>query len=187
MKKVLVIFLSLIMVFAATACENPSNEPQATPPPKTAQAPQNPKDDEIISRDVTLYFPDEAVMYLVPEKINVNALESIFVESIVSALIKGPVSEDLNPAILGDVDIFSVNVKDGLCTLDLSSEFRRFNTGGSTKETMAIYSIVNTLCGLDEIDKVKINIEGEENPDFGGHYSLDEPFEADESLIAPKK
>ena len=58
-----------------------------------------------------------------------------------------------------------------------------YNTGGTTKETMALYSIVNTLCGIDGIEKVKINIDGNENPDFGGHFDLSEPLEADLSLI----
>ncbi len=187
MKKVLVLVLSLLLIVSATACNSLGDNTVTTPPPKTGETAKNPKDDKIISRDVKFYFPDEAVMYLVPVEMNVNALESIFIESIVQTIIKGPVREDLNPAVSGDVDILSVTFKDGLCTIDLSSEFKTHNTGGSTKETMAIYSIVNTLCSLEEINRVKINIEGNENPDFGGHYSLDEPFEADMTLVKPVK
>lgn len=183
MKKVLFLVISLIFIFNASACEKPSETPSPTPPPKTG-ATQEPN--EVISQDVAFYFPDEAVMYLVPEVINVNVRESEFLEAIVQTVIKGPVSEDLNPAISGDVQVLSAETKDGICTVDLSSEFTKHNTGGSTKETMALYSIVNTLCGLDRVDKVKINIDGNENPDFGGHYSLDEPLEADMSLVKKK-
>ncbi len=183
MKKVLVLFLSLLLLLTATACEN-SKEASPVQPPKTEEGSKSPKDDEIISADVKFYFPDDAVMYLVPKEMNVNALESIFVETIVQTLVKGPIDENLAPAIHGEVEVLSAKVKNGLCTLDLSSEFKEFNTGGSSKETMAIYSIVNTLCSLDNIDRVKINIEGNENPDFGGHYSLDQPFEADMSLVS---
>lgn len=184
MKKVLFLVISLIFIFNASACEKPAESPTPTPPPKTGATPEP---NEVISQDISFYFPDEAVMYLVPEVINVNVRESEFLESIIQTVIKGPVSEELNPAISGDVKVLSATVRDGICTIDLSSEFAKHNTGGTTKETMAIYSIVNTLCSLDSIDKVKINIDGNENPDFGGHYSLDEPLEANMSLVKKNK
>lgn len=182
MKKISAFALVLLLLFSLTACESSKRSPEPTPPPKTAQS-EALDTDEVISRDVVFYFPDDAVMYLVGESRNVNLRESLFLESVVQAIIKGPANESLRPSISGDVEVLSVTEENGICTVDLSSEFAEFNTGGSTKETMAIYSIVNTLCSIDEINKVKINIDGNENPDFGGHFSLDEPLEADMSLI----
>ena len=170
MKKAIILLLVICIFAFISGCADSS-------------APISVKETETVSRDVTFYFPDEAVMYLCPEIIKVNADEEIFLETVVASIINGPVSEALNPSVFGDVDVLSVKTENGICTVDLSSEFAEFNTGGTTKEVMAIYSIVNTLCQLDGVEKVKINIEGEENPEFGGNFSLDEPFEFDMSLM----
>ncbi len=170
MKKAIILLTVICLFVSFSGCvkpEVPSSEPEQ----------------EVLSQDVTFYFPDEAVMYLCPEIIKVNADKDIFLETVVASIINGPVSEDLNPSVFGDVDVLSVKSENGLCTVDLSSEFAEYNTGGTTKEVMAIYSIVNTLCAIDGVEKVKINIEGEENPEFGGHFSLDEPFEADMTIV----
>lgn len=177
MKKILYLILSFAIILTASACSKPKPQPSS---PSGTKAPSQ---EEIITEDVSFYFPDEAVMYLCPEVMRVNTRESEFLEAIIQTLIAGPISEELNPSISGDVKVISATVTDGLCTVDLSSEFTEFNTGGTTKESMAVYSIVNTLCGIDGIEKVKINIDGEENPSFGGHFSLDEPLGPDWSMV----
>lgn len=189
MKKVFSLILSFMLIFIITGCakNDAETQGQVTPPPKTADIEDSAKEKNRIEKVVTLYFPDDAVMYLIPTQMHVNTIESKFYQTVVEAIIKGPATDDLNPSISGDVKVLSATVDKGLCTVDLSSEFAEFNTGGSTKEQMAIFSIVNTLCGLDDINKVKINIEGDENPVFGGHITLDEPFEADTELIKPDK
>jgi germination protein M len=179
MKKLLLVLLSVSAFFAISACQNNDTAKQSEKPKNTPQK----QEEKTISKDVSFYFPDEAVMYLCPETLVVNTRETEFLETIVHTLINGPVDPNLNPAISGKVNVLSATVKDKICTVDLSEEFATYNTGGTTKETMALYSIVNTLCGIDGIEKVKINIDGNENPDFGGHFDLSEPLEADLSLI----
>lgn len=181
MKKLLLLAFAVTIILSAAACSNPEkNNAKPTPSPKTEATPEPEK---LLSRDVTFYYPDEAAMYLIPEVKKVKSDDSEFLASVVKAVIQGPKDDSLNPSVSGNVRVLSVKNKDGICTIDLSSEFSENNTGGSTKESMAIYSIVNTLCGIDGIDKVKINIEGDENPDFGGHFSLDEPFEPDWTMV----
>ena len=128
--------------------------------------------------EVALYFPDKDVMKLEKEVREIHIRGSIE-KSILSELMKGPESEELSPSLYGNITVISVATKDGLCTIDFSSELREHNTGGSTKEYMAIMSIVKSLCEVEGIERVKINIEGEENPQFGGHFTLDEPFSPD--------
>ncbi len=168
MKKISILMLSCMIILTFFACSK-------------HKAPSNSGTN--YSQDVTFYFPDEAVMYLCPETRKVTAAEHIFMQSVVDAIIKGPATDGLKPSISGDVKILSISTGDGIFTLDLSSEFRDANTGGTTKEVMAIYSIVNTLCSIDGIEKVKINIDGDETPEFGGHFSLDEALEPDFSLV----
>lgn len=179
MKKLLIIFTALLCITVICSCK-PKDTVTKDPsvPQESTEAEEN-----LITKNVTFYFPDEDVMYLCPEVIPVTVSRDILVESVVCAVINGPVSKELRPSVSGNVQVLSVSVDDGLCTVDLSKEFSEYNTGGTTKETMAVYSLVNTLCGLDEIQKVKINIDGNESPDFGGHFDLSEPFEADLTLI----
>lgn len=179
MNKLFLFLISAVISLSCTACQKPLENGNPVSQSETTQA----QEEKTITKEVAFYYPDEAVMYLCPETILVNTRESEFLEAIVETIIKGPVSKELNPAISGKVNVLSVKLKNGICTVDLSNEFITHNTGGSTKETMAIYSIVNTLCGIDGIEKVKINIEGNENPDFGGHFDLSEPLDPDFSII----
>ncbi len=128
--------------------------------------------------EITLYFPDEEVMYLEKETREIEVEESIE-KSVLLELFEGPENNNLLPAVTGDIEIISIKTENGICTVDLSSEFTKHNTGGSTKESMAIMSIVKSLCEIEGVDKVKINIEGDENPEFGGHFTLEEPFSPD--------
>ena len=48
---------------------------------------------------------------------------------------------------------------------------------------MTVYSIVNTLAELPEIEMVRFLIEGEEIETLAGHLDLSEPVYPDEGLI----
>ncbi len=156
------LILSLLMVFALvlSGCS------------KTEEIEKNEK------TEVTLYFPDGEFMYLEKEIREIEAGERIE-KSVLLEVFKGPDDENLLPSVSGDITVLSVKTENGLCTVDLSSEFAEHNTGGSAKESMAIMSIVKSLCEIDGIEKVKINIEGNENPDFWGHFTLEDPFSPD--------
>lgn len=174
MKKIMCVLISVILAFLVSACGCVNNAPVA--PTDAAK---------VTKKTVNIYFPDENVMYFKAEERVIEGADDIdYAEAIIKEILKGPVSEKLNPAIRGDVKVLSIAIdENGLCTLDLSKEFETYNTGGSAMESMAIYSVVNSLCELDSIEKVKINIDGEENAEYGGHFLLDEPFEPDKNLI----
>lgn len=134
--------------------------------------------DENKNVTVSLYFPDNEAMYLHEEKRNITINEKSSLEyEVVKCLFDGPESEELSPALDGENLINSVTVfEDGLCIVDFKSDFVILNTGGSAREMFVIDSIVKSLCALDGIDEVKINIDGNDQADFGGHFMLDEPF-----------
>lgn len=178
MKKILLALVSVMTLVLFSACQRSGDINK----PETPEIPQK-QEEKMVNQEVTFYYPDDAVMYLCPETILVSTRETEFLEAIVKTLINGPVDPNLNPSISGKADVLSATLKDKTCTVDLSKEFALHNTGGSTKETMAVYSIVNTLCGIDGIEKVKINIDGNESPDFGGHFDLSQPFEPDFSIV----
>ena len=57
-------------------------------------------------------------------------------------------------------------LKNDIVYLDLSKEFIEKHINGEKEETVTIYSIVNTLTELTEVNGVKILIDGEEDKAF---------------------
>ena len=79
---------------------------------------------------------------------------------VLEELIAGPEDETLVANIPADTVVYgTIKQKDALL-VNLSSEFNNF--GGSIAEIVAVGSVVNTLTQFEEINRVKILIEGEE-------------------------
>lgn len=157
---------------------------QAPQPEKTPVSVPQPQKKEPVKMEVTLYFPDMNILNLCAEKRMIETADSLE-KAVVEAVIAGPQSNDLLPSVTNDIKVLSATIADGssTCVVDLSKEFVLNNTGGTDIETFAIYSIVNSLCQLPGIDNVKINIDGNKNAVFGGHYDITVPIEADMSLV----
>jgi len=107
---------------------------------------------------------------------------------------KGPESNNLYPTIPSNVEVNSVEISDSTATVDFSKEIlTNFEEipHSSTTETLAIYSIVNTLTEFEQINKIKITIEGKDSgeidglyiEDFWGHIGIYEEFTRNEDLI----
>lgn len=80
---------------------------------------------------------------------------------VVEELIAGPSGqvEGIYPSINPETKIVSVMTKDGICYVNLDSSFLTVVNNVSTE--VAIYSIVNSLVELNNINKVQILINGE--------------------------
>ncbi|NLY42591.1 MAG: GerMN domain-containing protein [Clostridiaceae bacterium] len=150
------------------------------------------KDDAVYSptkdfTTITLYFADSEGMYLVPEKRQIIIKDNEPVEKyIMQELIKGPKSPGLSATVPPETKVLSIETKEKVCFVNLSSEFKLQHNGGSTGEIMTIYSIVNSLTELESIDKVQFLIEGQKTETFKGHITFNEPFERDPDIIKKK-
>lgn len=143
-------------------------------------------DSELVVADykaVVLYFAASNEQYLSPEyrTVIVNAKESLE-NVLVNELIKGPENDKLHKTIPEATKVLSVETKEGICFVNLSKEFKTTHPGGSSAETMTIYSIVNTLTELSHIEKVQFLIEGQKEEEYI-HFLFNEPFLPDKSLI----
>ncbi len=167
MKKLLVIALVIALGFV-TACENKNTDTTYNPPK------------EVNNAEITLYYASNDAAYLVAESSEAPSDKAEDPSYVLGKLFEGPSDDVLVNAITKGTKVNSVNTEDGLCTVDLSAEF--IEKSGTANERMAIYSVVNTLCGLDGIDKDQFLIDGKKIMIFGS-YIFDEPFEADESII----
>lgn len=131
---------------------------------------------------LVLYFPDSQGMYLVREERVVETTDS-YEALALAALIAGPQTEGLGKSIADGTELISVEIIDGVAYANFSQEFVANHWGGSTGETMTIYSVVNTLTESPTITGVVFLVEGEELESLAGHMDLTGPVERDENLI----
>lgn len=114
-------------------------------------------------------------------KKSVNNLAGI----IVKELIAGPSESGLKATIPQDTKLLgSVGVDAKVATVNLSKEFVENHPGGEAASRLTIYSIVNSLTEINEIEKVKFLVEGKEQADFKGAYKFNNAFPRTASLIS---
>lgn len=104
---------------------------------------------------------------------------------IVKELIKGPkTNKALKPTIPEGTELRSpVVIEDGIATVDLTNNFVNKHPGGKEAEQMTIFSIVNSLTELKEIQKVRFLINGKKKNEFKGNFQFDAPFPRTPALI----
>lgn len=135
-------------------------------------------------RTITLYFSDAEGMYLVPveKEVELNAEEQIE-KVVLDLLIQGPEDENLRRTVPEGTKVKNVYTNEGVCYVDFNEDFVTKHSGGSTGETMTIYSIVNTLTELNKINKVQFLIEGTVREEYKGHIDFNALFQANLDLI----
>lgn len=112
---------------------------------------------------VTLYFSDKENKNLIPEarKIDANNLIKNPYEYLINLLIEGPKNENLIKSIPEGTKINSVFLEGDILKIDFSNEFLN-----SDNLNNSVNSILNTVTQLNEINGIKILINGEENKNF---------------------
>ncbi len=132
--------------------------------------------------NITLYFSDTNAEYLTREIRRVKVPRGELMEKIVlTELINGPKGNG-GRTIPQETKIRSIETKDKVCFVNLSSEFITKNNVGIAAEQLTIYSIVNSLTELSNVDKVQFLIEGEKK-DVYLHMIFNEPIARDVSMI----
>jgi len=100
---------------------------------------------------------------------------------VVEQLISGPANEETFPTISSDTKLVNITVKDGVCYLTFNSAMLTAVNNVTTDVT--IYSIVNSLVELSNINKVQISIEGNKDGKFRDKYEASTVFERNLSLV----
>lgn len=128
-------------------------------------------DEQMRKTMVSLYFYNNETGELETEARLIDAvdlLENPYTK-LIQMLIDGPKSEKLKSLIPEDVKIIKTEINSGCVTADMSIEFLNHTVDKDLKNKM-IYSIVNTLTELTEVDSVKFLINGETNDEFDEEY-----------------
>ena len=129
-----------------------------------------------------LYFANATGDKLVKERDNFNYSSNMSMEKVVvEQLIKGPVSDHAYPCIPAETKILSITTKDGICYVNLDEGF--MGQGYDVSEAVPVYSIVNSLLELSNVNKVQILINGETPKVYRESISLETIFERNFDLI----
>lgn len=134
------------------------------------------------TRTITLYFANEELSALTPEARTIEVSSNIEYH-IVEQLISGPKKSGLKPTLLSDLKLKDANTIDGICYVDLSVEFLTRQLTANDADTLAIYSIVNSLTELSGVQKVQIMVDSSTVTEVRGNYDLSMPIGRDESII----
>lgn len=134
---------------------------------------------------VQLYFADAQGRFLIEEQRTELVDSDISLpEYILHSLIAGPQSEQLLPTIPEGTALLNVSVLDGVCLVNFSYEFWQNRPKEQLAERMTVFSVVNSLTQLEEINSVEILVEGSPMERYL-HLGLSEAFVEDRSLIGP--
>ena len=128
---------------------------------------------------ISLYFTNTETYALMPEARVVDAkvlLENPY-KALVEMLIQGPKSDKLKTNIPKETKVNGAELVGDMVKLDLSQEFLTNQAGDIEIASKSIYEIVDTLTELNEVNSVKILIDGQEDKKFDSFdLDLKEPF-----------
>lgn len=133
---------------------------------------------------LTLYFSNAEGTDLVAEErvVEVNANQTRE-KTVLEQLIAGPEEKGSVSTIPIGTKIRDVTTTDdGTCYVNLSEEFILKHTGGEREELLTIYSIVNSLCRLEQIDRVQFLIEGKKLDTYKDNLQFKTPFTEIDSI-----
>lgn len=132
-----------------------------------------------------LYFASEDGTSLIVTNRTMAYNTNISLEKlVVEQLLSGPgmdVADVVYPTINPSTKIVSISVKDGICYVNFDENFltQIYNVSSD----VAIYSIVNSLVELTNVNKVQISVNGETNIMYRETISLTTVFDRNLDLV----
>ncbi len=147
-------------------------KPREAPPPPPPPLPK--------LRTVTLWLAAKEGDHLVAVKRQLPREQ--LPEAVAKAVLEGPrAGEDAINLTPEGTKVLKVQLKGPVAVIDLSKEFRDNFPAGEQAGYLLVYSLVNSMCELDEVTEVQLLIEGKKVEHLGG-VSLKGPLEPDETL-----
>lgn len=133
--------------------------------------------------DITVYIPNASGAGLVAEHRSIlQKNKEPLAKLAIAELIKEPENKSAARLIPAEAKLLSVETKANVCFVNFSKEFTEKHVAGGVSELLCIYSIVNTVTSIGDIDRVQFLVDGKKVNSFGG-VAIDEPLKADLELI----
>jgi germination protein M len=131
---------------------------------------------------IDLYFSNTAGDGLVLETQRVYYNSNVSLEKLViEHLLAGPKTTDAMASIPAETSLVNVSVADRICYVSLDDGFRTQNY--NVQEPIVIYSLVDSLTALPNIDKVQISVNGDTSGVYRESYPLGTVYEEDLSYV----
>ena len=140
----------------------PSTDPSATPPPS-----QTPPEGTTVVRAYFYYESVPGSSGLVPILREVPATKAVATAAM-AALLEGPTETEggaMSSAIPAETKLLGLIIKDGVATVDLSSEFE--SGAGSASATIRLGQVVYTLTQFPTVKSVVFQVDGRTVTVFG--------------------
>lgn len=132
--------------------------------------------------NLKLYFANESGRQLVAENVSLEYDGNISLEElVVKELIKGPSNKNLLPTIPGDTTLLKISEQDGICYVDFNENFLEKRENIADHAT--IYSIVNSLTEISNINEVQITIDGKYVKKYQNNIPLEKPLERNLNIV----
>ncbi len=178
-KKVLITIASLVLVLTAMAGGylllqryRPLEKPAVTEGPGESLSPE-PED---IS-SFRIYYPVDNTLQVIEKRVRRRSKQAAAAEALMEEFFKGP-GGGLSSAVPPNVKVLGV-YRDAaqILYVDLSDELRRNFQGDALAEYLVLKGIYESLmANLQEVQDVKVLVEGKEMESMGGHFYLKFPL-----------
>lgn len=121
---------------------------------------------------VNLYFADKEIGELKPEArlVNVKNLIDSPYKVLIELLINGPKNDKLQKTVPDNTQLLDFSLENDCLTLNFSAEFLNYDKNNIVQKSNLIYSVVNTVTELNEVNVVKFLIDGKPCEEFEEHY-----------------
>lgn len=174
MKKILLLVLFIIILITGCTKYDVIDKNNANHPPI----------DPFISNyknKMIFYYPDKNLNRLIGEERLINYKNKKIEEVLIYELLEGSDSKELTKIIPEKTKLLSIKTIGDIAYVNFSKHLKG-NKQDDKQEAFIIFSIVNTLTQLNNIEKVQILIDGEINEVLSKYYNIDEPLIASDML-----
>lgn len=131
---------------------------------------------------VRVYYPLIGYQGLAFEHRRINLRDDKLAERhVLDALIEGPLSGQLSPALPGDTVLLSVYTNNGVCSVSFAQGFLASESIDPNMAELSIYSVVNSLTSLSDVSAVQFLIEGKKT-DYIAEINVSEALTRKKSL-----
>ncbi len=141
--------------------------------------------DKAVQRDIVLYFANQSEedqkLYLKREERTATTQEGVAIEEVVvTELLKGS-NEGNKSVIPSDVRVRQVKRENSICFIDLDDKFLKGKLT-EREQKLRVYSLVNSLTELNNVDKVQILINAKKTKGFD-YIDISKPLKRSEYYI----
>jgi hypothetical protein len=134
-----------------------------------------PKTEDLIS--LKIYHPVGNRLQIEEKRVQSRTTQISIAQSVIEEFLKGPVGSQVSELPKGTKLLGIYRDADKILYIDLSEEFRRNFQGDALSEYLVLKGLYDSLTSnLDDVEDVKILIEGREIETLGGHFYLSYPL-----------